>query len=161
MRKSVLSRLLRRVLIATASLLGCAVALLLMAVLTSGGSDAFNFLSNQPPELKGVLPLIEDGGAPRHGYTWQYRVYSWKENCEQVMRRAGAELSSAGYVRAKLNGNSWLKNDDWGVMFEPGRSKRPRQIDKLPDVEWTTVTVWEPVSNNWLTHLRYALEPSD
>lgn len=128
----------------------------------------YEFLGGRRPFLSGVFPIIEDSGYRSKGFTDEYRVYSWQESYPAVCARANRELASQGFRATASDKKSvfaaWRGPDGCAVTITPSHSRTRRgalAYEAPPDAGWVTVICVDPISDTWVSHVRYALEPRD
>jgi len=144
----------------------------LLLILQVWPVDHFRFLGGREALIAGQMSPIEvdDFQNPgRHVPADEYRIYSWKQDFNEVKSEAAAELAALGYgavTRPGLSADhaSWSRFDGRSVWLQLGRSQSRR--DALggyakPDRAWVTVICGNPAPDNWITHVRIAFEPSD
>jgi len=143
-----------------AILLGTGVGLVLLAPLVAiwqaARTDPFGFLGGERPLLTGVNGF---------GDLFEYRVYSWHEDARSVRSKAEAELPKLGFRLAAVYSDSvvWKSPRDAEVLIELGPSQSKKDVwggKRIKNPSWVTVIVAHPAPENWVTHLRYGLEPS-
>jgi len=133
----------------------------------AGRQDRFRFLRGHSPFLSGVFPIIQDSGYQSKGFTDEYRVYSWREDFSQVCNAADEELARQGYTRNRTPYpavSSWRRSDGFGVWIEAKHLKSREDLihDRAPtDFAWVAVVCTDPIPDTWISHARYAMEPSD
>jgi hypothetical protein len=92
-----------------------------------------------------------------------FRIYTWKEDYASVVRRIDIELLPSGFKRHEGVFTSWLGPKGESVMAEPGRSESKAEAvngKMVNDPRWVTVFCGNEAPENWMTHVRIALEPS-
>ncbi|AIE88120.1 hypothetical protein OP10G_4752 [Fimbriimonas ginsengisoli Gsoil 348] len=95
----------------------------------------------------------------------EYRIYSWRQDAQWVQRDAAAELAALGYhLRYQKDGTSIWKFGDREVGIKPGHSKSKREAllrKRQKEPGWVTVITGNEAPDTWITHIRYAVEPSE
>ena len=137
-------------------------------IVTSSKPDHFRFLEGHHPLASGVNVLTSHTYQVK-GFTDEYLIYSWKENYNDAVRRIGEELRSQGFTRPAplskdLSFHAWGRSSDgYSFWCQSGltrsRSDAIRNVNH--DANHITVMTFKPIPDNWISHLRYSIEPND
>lgn len=135
-------------------------------ILTSSKPDDFRFLVGHRPIASGVM-VLTSASVRNIGFTDEYLIYSCKENYADAVTRMDSELRAQGFSSQTLskdpNYRAWGRPDGYSVWCQPGRSRTRAEAMKSSDRSkaYVTVMTLKPIPDNWISHARYAIEPSD
>lgn len=123
---------------------------------------AFGFLSGQRPIVMGLMPLYAQSTEME-----EYFIYSVPREAFQYGLEMAEELSGIGFqCAASKIGERPIrecKAANTYVSVEAGRSFDRSYMAQGPSQEdgWCTVLVVRTAPDDWISHLRYGLEPNE